>query len=105
LPTFDFSYAGLGGKNGSFDSAFLLWATADVIDQYLVIASSNYLQGSTTVAFPDLSGIAGFMAQPPSGTVVVWVSLIAQDSLGVSQPLTANATITTVENSGKYTVP
>jgi hypothetical protein len=105
LPSFDFSYTGFSGKNGVFDSALLLWSNSPVIGQYLVTASANYLQGKTTVAFPDLSGIAGFMAPPPSGAEVVWASLITQDSLGVSQPLASNATITTVGNSGQYTVP
>jgi hypothetical protein len=105
LPSLSFSYPGFSGQSGVFDISLLVWGAATSVDQYLVVASSNYLQGSTTVAFPDLSNMAEFLAQPPSGTGVIWVSMIAQSSSGVSQAMSSNATITAVGNSGSYTVP
>jgi hypothetical protein len=105
LPSFNFSYSGFSGDDAVFDTALFGWATSSSFNQYLVIASSNYLGGSTTVTFPDLSNLEGFIAQPPSGTGVSWVSQITQSSLGVSQPMSSNATIMAVGNDGSYTVP
>jgi hypothetical protein len=105
LPSFNFSYSGFSGDDGVFDSVLLGWAAPTNFNQYRVIASSNYLAGSTIVAFPNLSNIEGFIAQPPSGTEVTWVGQITQSSLGVSQPISSNATIKTVGNDGSYTVP
>lgn len=105
LPSFNFAYAGFSGDKGVFDTALLSWPTATSFAEYQVIASANYLNGSTTIALPDLSGIAGFMPPPPSGTGILWVGLISESSVGVPQALSSNETIITVENSGNFNVP
>jgi hypothetical protein len=106
LPTFDFSYAGFNGKTGVFATGRTDWNNPTVGNvEFEIVASANYLGGSTSLAFPDLSGLAGFVAPPASGTNVSWVALMAQSSFGSPQPMPTNATITTVENSGTYTAP
>jgi len=106
LPTFDLSYAGFGGKTGVYEAAYMDWSKPTVGNyEIYVVASSNYLNGAAALAVPDLSALPGFLAPPSAGTSVNWVALIAQDSAGIAMPLSSSATITTVENSGTYTVP
>lgn len=105
-PTFDFAYSGFPARTGTYMAAYTDWTvpTTGIYEIYMV-ASSNYLNGATTLTVPDLTGLAGFVASPTSGTNVNWVALIAQDSGGIAMPMSANSTITTVENGGSYTVP
>jgi hypothetical protein len=106
LPTFDFSYPGFTVKTGVFATATMDWNNPLVGNlEIVVVASANYLNGSSRVAIPDLSGLTGFVSPPSSGTTVGWVALMAQSSVGAPQPMPTNATITTVANSGSYLVP
>ena len=106
LPRFDFSYNGFIGKPGVYETATASWHNPAVGNlEILVLASANYLKGTNVVIFPDLSAITGFILPPSSGTQVTWTAQIAQSSAGEPQPMPANATITTVENGGTYTVP
>jgi hypothetical protein len=70
-----------------------------------VIATGNYLNGSTAVAIPDLSGVSGFLSSPASGTQIGWEAVISQGDFSSLQPTPPNATITTVSILGIYTVP
>jgi len=72
---------------------------------YQVSATANYQGGSTTIAMPDLSGLAGFLTAPASGTQVVWAAAITRANVGAFQPLTVNMSASTVETVGVYTVP
>jgi hypothetical protein len=105
-PTFDLAYSGFPSKTGTYMAAYTDWtvSTTGIYEIYMV-ASSNYLKGATTLTVPDLTGLAGFVAPPSSGSNVNWVALIAQDSVGIAMPMSSSATITTVENGGTYTVP
>lgn len=105
-PAFDFAYSGFLSKTGTYMAAYTDWTvpTTGIYEIYMV-ASANYLNGATTLTVPDLTGLTGFVAQPPSGTNVNWVALIAQDSAGIAVPMSASSTITTVENGGSYTAP
>jgi hypothetical protein len=106
LPTFDLSYSGFSGRTGVYQTALANWYNPNIGTlEISVVASANYLNGSTMVSFPDLSGLAGFVSPPSSGTQVAWVALIAQSSAGEPQPMSSNATIATVENGGNFTVP
>ena len=106
LPTFNFAYTGFSGKTRVFQTALADWDAPTVgFIEFQVTTSANYLNGSTAVAFPDLSGVPGFVAPPPSGTQVNWVALIAQSNVGAPQPMPTDATISTLENAGAYTVP
>lgn len=104
LPSFDFTYSGFGQNSGVTESAFISWGLP-LTTQIAITASANYQNGSTILAIPDLSTVTGFVAPPPSGTLVVWVGLIEQKSQGTQQTMTAEPTSTNVENSGFYTVP
>jgi hypothetical protein len=104
LPAFDFVYSGFTQSSRVDESAFISWGLP-LTTQIDVTATSNYQNGSTTLAIPDLSAVTGFIAPPPSGTQVVWVGLIEQIDKGVQQAGEANAMIASVGNSGFYTVP
>jgi hypothetical protein len=104
LPVFNFSYSGLSGTTGVYDSVLTSWNLAGT-NQILMTATANYQKGSASLAIPDLSALGGFASAPPSGTEVLWVGLIAQNSQGIEIPLSAGSLITTVANSGTYQVP
>lgn len=105
LPTLDFVYAGFSGTSGIVQEANLGWAQGGVQQYFTMAASANYQHGSTTLAFPDLSGLTGFLPTPASGTQLTWGAGISQSSGGVFQPMASNASIVTVSNSGNYAVP
>lgn len=107
LPTFNFAYTGISGNTGTFDKAHFYWAgSSGYYNIFSVSATANYLNGSTALAFPDLSSLPGFAAPPPSGTMVSWVAAVEQNSAGPDQSLPMNGgTLTSVENDGSYTVP
>lgn len=85
-------------------STLISWGLT-VTTQIAVTASANYQNGSTTLAIPDLSALPGFVPAPASGTLVIWVSLIEENGLGIQQSMSNNPVIASVENSGFYTVP
>jgi len=82
-PSYDLSYTGFSGnKAGACNIVSMEWwagsnvASVELISYVQVNASANYLNGSTTVAVPDLSGLSGFVAPPASGTSVSWGAVI-----------------------------
>ncbi|HLY41529.1 MAG TPA: hypothetical protein VKR52_09950 [Terracidiphilus sp.] len=105
LPTFNFNYAGFSGS-GAIETASVIWS-ASALQQnlYEVSATTNYQGGSTMVSLPDLSGLAGFLAQPASGTNVFWGALMEQSSWPPFQAMPLGATATVVTNAGSFSVP
>ena len=101
LSSFDFVYTGLSGQSGVCDSAVLSWEGTFGYNHIQVTATANYQNGSTTVALPDLSNLSGFVSALPSGTQVLGAASIAQSS-AETQPVSANGTLTAVENAGTY---
>lgn len=103
LPTFDFAYSGFSGATGVNYMMAMSWPSTGTSQAlYKVTATANSLNGSTSVTFPNLSGLTGFLASPISGTSVQWQANISQDSGSSSQ---ANTTVTNVANSGSFIVP
>jgi hypothetical protein len=106
LPVFDFAYSGFSGNAGIIDSAILTWPLSGATQSELqVFATGNFLNGSTTLAVPNFSGMTGFLAAPASATQVSWLATIDQGPYSSLQPIPANSTTTTVSNSGTCTVP
>ncbi|HEY6489738.1 MAG: hypothetical protein WCC26_08455 [Terracidiphilus sp.] len=106
LPTLDFSYAGFAGKSGVTEAASIGWSVGTYSQNTIsTIATASYQGSATTLAIPDLSGITGFFASPPSGTQVVWLGEISQNSWGALQAAPSNATANIVQNGGAYNVP
>ena len=106
LPSFNFAYTGFTGKTGVIESAGMGWVTATGVSSfYEVDATANYQKGSTALAFPDLSGVAGFLPAPVSGSMTVWTAEIVQSSAGATLTMPSSATVSAVVNSGSYTVP
>jgi hypothetical protein len=107
-PSFDVTYAGFAGKAGVTDTAAIGWQTGSGnTTQYScqVLASANYLNGSTTLVVPDLSGVPGFLPAPVSGTNVAWLAEIIQRSNGFLQPSSTAGNASSVLNGGTFTVP
>jgi hypothetical protein len=106
LPTFDLVYSGFSGTTGVYDSAFLIWVLNSSDEQQLVAtATANFLNGSTSLALPDLSAMPGFIASPASETKVLWAAEISQSSSPLLQPMPANGTVMNVTNAGYVVVP
>ncbi len=105
-PVFNMANSGITSKTGVTDYLTLVWNStpAGGTDSEL-IATGNYLNGSTSLAFPNLAGLSGFLSGPPSGSMVVWFASISQSSAASLQPLNQNGTETGVENGGSFTVP
>jgi hypothetical protein len=100
LPAFDFSYAGMTNRGGVFYIAYVSWPRGSTAwADFLVGTSASAVNGSTVV-FPDLSGLPGFLAPPGPGTDVAWGASIMQTNWGQ-----ASSSFAAVENSGEYTVP
>jgi hypothetical protein len=110
LPTFDFSsYTGFSGQTGVSRSGILDWSVGSTAQfEIEVTASSSYLNGSTSVSIPDLSGVTGFQPAPSSGTQANWTALVAQSNAGIAGSagkVTSNLILDQVEISGSYSVP
>lgn len=110
LPTLDFTYNGFAGKAGVSDSAALYWFPSSTVQSEIwITASEKYQNGSTSLAFPDLSGLPGFLAAPTSGSRVSWSAYINQSSSGafggILEKIPANATMSEALNQGELVVP
>jgi hypothetical protein len=106
LPSFNLSYAGFSGKTDVHSDGSMVWFTPSTTETLIAVtATGNYLNGSTTLAIPDLSGLTGFIAPPASGTVVSWLAEISQGSSASVSSSASNKAVTTVLNAGHYTVP
>ncbi|HMG88297.1 MAG TPA: hypothetical protein VK574_21385 [Terracidiphilus sp.] len=106
LPNFNFAYTGFAGKPGVIESAAVGWVSGTGVSSFFEVdATANYQSGSTALAFPDLSGVAGFQPAPTSGSPAVWTAEIVQFSAGATLTMPSNATGNAVANSGTYTVP
>ena len=105
-PTYNVAYSGLAGSNNISYLASWNWQP-DSSDQDLIAihATANYLNGTTTIALPDLSGVTGLVSPPASGIHVNWRVSIAQIMYASQTASAANATVTSVANSGTYVVP
>jgi hypothetical protein len=105
LPTFNVAYAGFTGGSGlNYQVGFYWDPDNDTRAFYYISASGNYLNGSNSIVFPDLTGLPGFY-KPASGAIVPWnaaISKVAYDST-LSSP--KNATTTTISDTGRYLVP
>jgi hypothetical protein len=105
-PVFNMANSGITGKTGVMDFFTLAWnVTAAGQTNSEVIATANYLNGSTSLTVPNLTGVSGFLSGPPSGGLVVWFADVEQSTAASLQPLGQNGTIVDVENGGSFTVP
>lgn len=106
LPVFNLANSGITGKTGVTDYATLIWNNSPAGGTDIeVIATGNYLNGSTSLTFPAFTGLTGFLSGPPSGSSVVWFAGVNQSSAPSLQSLTQNGTGVGVENGGSFKVP
>lgn len=104
-PSFDLSYKGFSGKTGGCNQMNLQWLNSSTLSDIYFVATANYLNGSTTVAVPDLAGIPGFLNSPATGTEVQWSAAIYQNNYECLLPVPLNGTVVAVSDSGSYTAP
>jgi hypothetical protein len=109
FPTFTFSYTGFSGLAAISDQAEIEWApTATTLNTIQITATSSFLSGTNTLAIPDLTALAGFIATAPHGQNVFWVADI---NGGTAQVFTffanlpANGSLSFVQNRGMFTEP
>lgn len=109
-PSFNIAYTGFSGTTGVCDEVGMVWiASSTVVYKVNLTATENYLNGSTTEAIPDLSGLPGFAGAPASGTLVSWGAYLSQGTTTgtatclVPNPL--NLTTKTVTSGGFYYAP
>ncbi|HTW78808.1 MAG TPA: hypothetical protein VME23_04590 [Terracidiphilus sp.] len=105
-PVFDMANSGITGTTGLTEAGELSWSVGSTSEfSSTVIATGNYLNGSTSLTFPALTGLTGFVSAPSSGTVAAWYATVSLSPLASLQPLTQNGTASGVENLGSFTVP
>jgi hypothetical protein len=107
FPTFN--YSGFSGLAAISDQAEIEWApTATTLNTIQITATSSFLNGTNTLAIPDLTALSGFIATAPHGQNIFWVADINGGTAHVftffpNPP--ANATISFVQNRGTFTEP
>ncbi len=109
LSSFIMGYTGFSGQANVAQNAWIFWSSGSggstATENIQMEATGSYQSGSTTLAIPDLSGVAGFLAPPTSGTRVEWIVWMLQQSWGLTSQVPPNGTSSEVTNSGLYTVP
>ena len=107
FPTFTFTYPAFSGATTTAYEGSIFWQpTATTFTGISVTSTANFQNGSTTVAIPDLTSVAGFSPAAASGTTVSWQGVIAG---GPTLPFTSNTptagAFESVQNQGTYTEP
>jgi hypothetical protein len=108
-PTFNISYTGFSNASYVDSAALINWQPDSTSISYsAVIATENYLGGLSTLAYPALSAVTGFLPAPVSGKTVNWnveVASFPSASVENAGSVTSNGSRTIVGNSGSFTVP
>jgi hypothetical protein len=121
LPTFpNLNYSGFAGTGTQAVELDWFWSSpSGNISGYNFIATRNSMGGASSLTFPDLSSVPGFLALPPSGQEVGWGAALVQSTYGIQPvpadiaisaagaiwPVTANGTVSSVGSAGSYIVP
>ena len=108
LPSMNLAYSGFSGQSDIVENASLTWyppTSYKTSYSDWVGASGNYLNGSQTLTFPDLSSLQGFNPNPVSGAGVTWEANIFQGTPGLGQSNPTLGTLLNVSAVGVYTVP
>jgi hypothetical protein len=108
LPTIDYTYIGFAGMPHLLMNSDLAWYLGSQAQGYTdydirLLTTGAYQNGSTSVPFPDLSGVAGFLSPPPSGTKAAWIATISQGAPYLATP--PSGSTQSVSTSGTYLVP
>ncbi|HEY6971632.1 MAG TPA: hypothetical protein VJA94_20645 [Candidatus Angelobacter sp.] len=114
FPTFTFNYSGFTGLPVVTEDTRISTVAVDAGEPVFlsleVLATGSYQNGANTITIPDLSAlpVSTHLAGAPSGTLISWSAFITAGSAPEMQflpNLGANNTVSTVGNSGAYTVP
>ena len=109
LPTIDFSYSGFSGMGAVAQQAEIEWIpSTNSLYSLTVIATGNYQAGSSSIAIPDLTAVAGFLPSASSGSEIYWVVSAWGGTTPVFDYLAAppsSGSVSFVEQSGTFTAP
>lgn len=106
LPVVEFKYAGFAGRKMISRSASLSWsANQTTEDVYEVYSTPNYADGATSVTFPNLAGLKGFLASPSAMTKVIWMASIYENYPDPQPESLIGLVESIVGNWGTYSVP
>jgi hypothetical protein len=109
LPTIDYTtYTAFAGMPYISMNSDLLWYVGSLAQGYSynairLLTTANFQNGSTSVPFPDLSAVTGFLTPPPSGASVQWGATIWHGDPFLTTP--PSGTTQSVSTSGTYLVP
>ena len=106
LPTFTFNYSGFAGLPAVSQEAAIAWTTpTSVSNSIMVTATANFQNGATTLTFPDLTSLGGFLSAP-SGAQISWSAQISGGTAQVFDiALPGSQSVGVVQNKGTYTQP
>lgn len=105
-PAIEFKYAGFTGRKMISRSASLSWdANQTTEDVYEVYSTGNYANGATSMTFPNLTGLKGFLAHPSGRTQVIWRAFIYQNYPDPRPESLVGLVENIVGNWGTYSVP
>jgi hypothetical protein len=106
FPTFTFDYTGFTGQPAIADVAGLGWTQSGVSFGMSVIATANSQNGATTLTFPDLTALPGFLSMAPSGTIVGWSAATwGGTAQFFATPAPIPQTISNASDQGNFTQP
>jgi hypothetical protein len=122
LPTFpNLDYSGFSGTGTQAVELGTFWSSpSGDVSGYDLVATRNSMGGVSSLAFPDLSIVPGFLALPPSGQEVDWGAALVQSTYGIQPvaangaaisagsaagPVTGSGTVSSVGSAGSYIVP
>lgn len=104
-----FTNLGYTGFTGSGTEAVVLEAdlsdSSDWGEDYILSTSRSAMHRASTLTFPDLSYIPGFLAGARPGEYVRWSATLSQSTYGFLQPISANGTVASVKIEGYYAGP
>jgi hypothetical protein len=106
LPTFTFNYSGFVGLPAVSQQARIGWVTPTILNESITVtATASFQNGATTLAFPDLTSVNGFLA-PPSGVQISWsAEIFGGTAQAFNMTLPGSNSVAFVRNQGTYTQP
>ena len=106
-PNFQITYAGFTGIGAEklADTVLLSWSTINEENTLTVVATAAYLNGSTTVAIPNLSSVPGFSGMSASGSQVYWTEQVTGGTYFPFEVPPISGSQASVNATGYYTQP
>lgn len=106
LPSFDLEYSGFTGDAAIAYGADLEWYNpSNTLNEITVSSTSAYQNGTTMLAVPDLTALAGFLPSAPSGATVTWLSDVSGGTYQLFVATPSSGTLSAAGNRGTFVEP